>query len=98
MVIPLLPWTGDRAVRIFIGVTGRRWRGGGGFSVRRCGVIGLLLAMGMAALSSGFGAEPANRDESLRLERSITAPAGGDGVAVQGAAAWLEAVGRAARR
>ncbi|WP_043342843.1 hypothetical protein [Belnapia moabensis] len=66
--------------------------------MRRCGVIGLVLAAGMAALSSGFGAEPANRDESLRLQRSIIGMAGDEDATVHGAGAWLEAVGRAARR
>ena len=66
--------------------------------MRRCGVIGLVLAVGMAALSSGFGAEPANRDESLRLQRSIIGMAGDEDATVHGAGAWLEAVGRAARR
>jgi hypothetical protein len=66
--------------------------------VRRCGVIGLLLAAGVAALSSGFGAEPANRDERLHLERSIVGTAGDEDATFYGAGAWLEAVGRAARR
>jgi hypothetical protein len=69
--------------------------------VRHCGVIGVLVAAGLAALSSGLVAQPANRGEGRHLnqwESAVIAPEGDADVTLRGAAAWLEAVGRGSRR
>ncbi|WP_043359939.1 hypothetical protein [Belnapia sp. F-4-1] len=66
--------------------------------MRHGGVIGLLLAVGVVTLSSSLVPEPVNRDEAVRLERSILSLADDDSAPSHGAEAWLEAVGRAARR
>jgi hypothetical protein len=69
--------------------------------VRHGGIICTLLAAGVAVLSSSLVPEPANRDEAARLgqfEQSLAASADGGDAILQGAEAWLQAVGRGLRR